>query len=271
MSSVHREGRAHTHSLTLSLSHTPTHSHSLTHKLTHQLTHTHTHILSHVHTHTRAHTHTLTHSLSHTHTHTHTLTHSHILTLSHTHTQSLTCPHTHTHTHTHAYSLSLSLSHTHTHTHSRTNTHSHTHTIDNLLQQLRNTRGLKHVIVFHGTTATSKPRPPHSWDFTITLRHTTLGRTPLDKWSACRRYIWQNTTLTHRHKSTPAGRMRNRNPSKRAVADPHLRPRDDRDVLEHLIQSRQIGISPAELAVRSSCNLHVWGHTLHSQEDGMGP
>jgi len=30
-------------------------------------------------------------------------------------------------------------------------------------------------------TASSGPGPPHCRGFTITLRHTTLGRTPLDK------------------------------------------------------------------------------------------
>ena len=32
---------------------------------------------------------------------------------------------------------------------------------------------------FHGSTATSGPGPPHCRDYTITLRHTTLDRTPL--------------------------------------------------------------------------------------------
>jgi hypothetical protein len=33
----------------------------------------------------------------------------------------------------------------------------------------------------HDTTAPCGPGPPHYRDFTITLRHTTLGRTPLDE------------------------------------------------------------------------------------------
>jgi len=37
----------------------------------------------------------------------------------------------------------------------------------------------------------------HYRGFTITLRHTTLGRTPLDEWSALRRDLhWQHTILT---------------------------------------------------------------------------
>jgi hypothetical protein len=36
-------------------------------------------------------------------------------------------------------------------------------------------------ILLRGATAHSGPRPPHCRGFTITLRHTTLGRTPLYK------------------------------------------------------------------------------------------
>jgi hypothetical protein len=35
-------------------------------------------------------------------------------------------------------------------------------------------------------TAPSGPGPPHYRGFTLTLRHTTVGRTPLDEWSARR-------------------------------------------------------------------------------------
>jgi len=34
---------------------------------------------------------------------------------------------------------------------------------------------------YRGATAPSRPRPPHCLGFMITLRHTTLGRTPLDE------------------------------------------------------------------------------------------
>jgi len=46
---------------------------------------------------------------------------------------------------------------------------------------------------FRGATPPGGPEPPHCQGITITLRHTTLGRTPLDEWSARR---WQHTTLT---------------------------------------------------------------------------
>jgi hypothetical protein len=64
--------------------------------------------------------------------------------------------------------------------------------------------------------------------FTITLRHTTLGRTPLDEWSARRRdhYLSHINHNTHkRQTSMPHGCIRTRNPSKRAAADPRRRRR----------------------------------------------
>ena len=57
-------------------------------------------------------------------------------------------------------------------------------------------------IFYHGTTAPSGPGPPHYWGLTITLRHTTLGSTHLDEWSARRRdtCLSTDTTLaTDRH------------------------------------------------------------------------
>jgi hypothetical protein len=46
-------------------------------------------------------------------------------------------------------------------------------------------------------TAPSGPGPPHYRGFTITLRQTTLGRTPLDEWSARRSYLYLTTYKTH--------------------------------------------------------------------------
>jgi len=36
-------------------------------------------------------------------------------------------------------------------------------------------------IILHGRTANGGPGPPHYRGYTITLRHTTLGRTPPDR------------------------------------------------------------------------------------------
>ena len=84
-------------------------------------THTHTPTLSHTHTLT----HTPSHTPSHTHPHTPTLTHppSHTHPLSHPHTHTLTSSHTHPHTLTHPSS------HTPSHTHPHTPSHTpHFHT-----------------------------------------------------------------------------------------------------------------------------------------------
>jgi hypothetical protein len=66
------------------------------------------------------------------------------------------------------------------------------------------------------------------WSSSITLRHTTLGRTPLDEWSARRRdvYLTYNTHNRHIHASD---RSRTPNPSKTAASKPHLRRRGHRD------------------------------------------
>ena len=50
---------------------------------------------------------------------------------------------------------------------------------------------------FPGSTAPSGPGPPHCRSFTITLRHTTLSRTPLDEWSVRRRDLYLTTHNTH--------------------------------------------------------------------------
>ena len=50
-----------------------------------------------------------------------------------------------------------------------------------------------------------------------TLGHRTLGRTPLDKWSARRRDLWLSTTLT-RDIHAPGG-IRTHNPNKRPASD----------------------------------------------------
>jgi hypothetical protein len=67
----------------------------------------------------------------------------------------------------------------------------------------------------------SGPRTFHCRGFTI--RHTTLGRISLDKWSVQRRdHTWQHTTLTTERHPCP---QRTRNPSKGAAADPRLESR----------------------------------------------
>jgi hypothetical protein len=65
------------------------------------------------------------------------------------------------------------------------------------------------ISFFHGTTAPSVPVPPQYRGFTIThIRHTTLGRTPLDEWPARRRDLYLTTHNTHnRQTSMPPARF----------------------------------------------------------------
>ena len=60
-------------------------------------------------------------------------------------------------------------------------------------------------VCFCGTTAPNGPGPSQCPSFTITLRHTMLGRTRLNEWSARRRDLYLTTHNTHnRQTSTPS-------------------------------------------------------------------
>jgi hypothetical protein len=58
-----------------------------------------------------------------------------------------------------------------------------------------------------GSTVLVGPRPPHCRGFVNTLRHTTLGKTPLDEWSAKRRDLYPTIHNTHKRQTSmpPAG------------------------------------------------------------------
>ena len=61
----------------------------------------------------------------------------------------------------------------------------------------RNLRTMKkNIFLFHGAIAPSGPGPPHYQGFTITLIHTTVGRTTLDEWLARHRDLYP---ATHNH------------------------------------------------------------------------
>ena len=98
------------------------------------------------------------------------------------------------------------------------------------------------LFYFLGTTARSEPRSPPCRAFTITLRHTTLDRTPLDEWSARRRDFNLTIHNTHKRQDIHApGGIRSRNPSRWAVTAPRLRPRGQWDCPWHhvLLQIHQ--------------------------------
>ena len=78
----------------------------------------------------------------------------------------------------------------------------------------------------YGWTVPSGPGPPHYRDFTITPRHSTVSRIPLDGWSARpETSTWKHITLARETERHAVGGIRTRNPSKRAVAVPRPRPR----------------------------------------------
>ena len=58
-----------------------------------------------------------------------------------------------------------------------------------------------------GATDILEPGSLHCWSFQLTLRHTTLVRTPLDKWSARRRnlYLIAHSTPKRQMSMPPAG------------------------------------------------------------------
>jgi hypothetical protein len=55
---------------------------------------------------------------------------------------------------------------------------------------------------FNGAAAPSGTGPPHYRGFTITLRHTTLGRTPLDERSVRCRGLYLTTHNTHKRQTS---------------------------------------------------------------------
>jgi hypothetical protein len=57
-------------------------------------------------------------------------------------------------------------------------------------------------IFSNGATAPSGPGSPHYRGFTITFRHTTLGRNPLDEWSARRRDLYLTTHNTDKRQTS---------------------------------------------------------------------
>ena len=72
----------------------------------------------------------------------------------------------------------------------------------------------------------SGPKLPDCWGLEITLRHTTVGRTPLDgDRPVTDTSTWQHLQQTDIH---AAGGIRTHNTSKRTAADPFLRWRDHR-------------------------------------------
>jgi hypothetical protein len=56
---------------------------------------------------------------------------------------------------------------------------------------------IQKYIFFSWVDSVREPRPPHCWGFEIILRHTTLGRIPLNEWSVRRRNLYLTTHNNH--------------------------------------------------------------------------
>jgi len=61
---------------------------------------------------------------------------------------------------------------------------------------------LPEFFLFHGATAASGPELPHYRGFTITLRHTTLGRISLDEWPVRSRDLYVTTDKNHKRQTS---------------------------------------------------------------------
>ena len=84
--------------------------------------------------------------------------------------------------------------------------------------------------------------PPHAWGFLDhTQWRTTVGRTPLDEWSARRRDLYLTTHNTHnRQTSMPPSGVRTHDLSRWAAVDLSLRPRGHWDKCNTVISSKTI-------------------------------
>jgi hypothetical protein len=67
--------------------------------------------------------------------------------------------------------------------------------------RLQNLNSVKRCSLFSGAKTTCGLVPPHYRGFTITLGHTTLGATLLDKWSARRRVLCLTTHNSHKRQT----------------------------------------------------------------------
>jgi hypothetical protein len=116
---------------------------------------------------------------------------------------------------------------------------------------------LVHIFFPGGTTVPSGPGPSQCRAVANTLRHTTVGRTPLDEWSARRRDRYLTKINIHkRQTSMPPGGIRTHNPSKRSAANLRLRPRCCRD-------RQYIGMDITKLIIKYIIEITFLGTRLY--------
>jgi hypothetical protein len=100
----------------------------------------------------------------------------------------------------------------------------------------------KHINKWNSSSSIRHLQPLRVWACSFlrlhdhTQRHNTVGRTPLDEWSARHRdlYLTKHTTLTTENIHVSGG-IRTRYPSRRSSADPHLRPLTGMGLIMELI------------------------------------
>jgi hypothetical protein len=95
------------------------------------------------------------------------------------------------------------------------------------------------------------------------LKHTTVGRTPLDEGLARRRDFYLTIHNTHNRQTfmPPTGWIRTCNPNRRAAADPRLRPRGhlDRPLnITRMIKSRWMPVTCLRITPRMDRARKQW-------------
>jgi hypothetical protein len=104
--------------------------------------------------------------------------------------------------------------------------------------------------------------PPHCWCFEIALRHTTLGRTPLDEWSARRRDLYLTTHNTHKiHTSMTQAGLEPAIPSSERPHTQTFRPRGHRERLRHALRVEIYNNKNDILGFHADehfCVMHLW-------------
>ena len=102
------------------------------------------------------------------------------------------------------------------------------HSRPSSFSEVKDTNCCIHTFFLYGKTVLLGPRLPHFWGFVITLRHTTLGRTPLDEGST----LPEISDLAQRLKESNMyanGGIKTRDPGKQPAADLWLRKCSNRD------------------------------------------
>ena len=99
---------------------------------------------------------------------------------------------------------------------------------------------LKSVLTFfYGATTPSESVFPHYRGYTITLRHTTLGRTPLEEWSARCTGLYLTTHNSHK-RQTPIRPGGDSNPQSQQASGHRPTPRDHAAILISWVNNTEI-------------------------------